>query len=60
MCPKNDPLSFAGGIEFIIDKKLRNLDHAPTANARDYVMTHYSEERLVRDMQQLYEHLAGH
>jgi GT2 family glycosyltransferase/glycosyltransferase involved in cell wall biosynthesis len=60
MCPIDDPLAFAGGIEFILEKKLRNLDHAPTANARDYVMTHYSEKRLVDDMQKLYQHLARH
>lgn len=60
MCPINDPLAFAGGIEFILDKKFKNLDHAPTANAHDYVMTYYSEQRLVRDMERLYEDLAGH
>jgi GT2 family glycosyltransferase/glycosyltransferase involved in cell wall biosynthesis len=53
LCPINDPISFADGLSHIIQNGYRS-NKERTKRAQEYVMSHYSQERLVRDIENLY------
>lgn len=57
MCPKNDFISFAKGIEFLLNQKMECKDHMRIITARNYVLNQYSEDKLFREIECLYEAL---
>jgi len=58
LCKKNDVSGFAEGLKYLVDidesRKQRFL-----TQARSYVKEHYSEKRLIRDMESLYLDLTA-
>lgn len=58
LCPKNSEMAFAEGLQFIVDNGL-SKDSTRISNARNYVFKNYSEDRLVKKMETLYERLIG-
>ncbi|MCJ8502478.1 glycosyltransferase [Desulfatitalea alkaliphila] len=58
MCANSDPAAFAEGLRFLINGN-EELRATRTQHARRFVAETYSEQRLVRDIEALYEQLIG-
>lgn len=56
LCPKNNHIAFAEGLEYIVQKKLSKESNI-ISNARNHVLQNYSESRLIEKMEALYERL---
>ncbi len=52
----NDEKSLANGIKYILDQHTSIHDRM-TSDARRFIMANYQKDRLVRDIQSLYERL---
>ncbi len=55
----NDEKSLANGIKYILDQHTSIHDRM-TSDARRFIMANYQKDRLVRDIQSLYEKLLIH
>lgn len=58
LCPKNDPSAFSNALAYMINNGYL-LDRGRFVQARDYVVKNYSVDRLVHDMETLYEKLMA-
>jgi glycosyltransferase involved in cell wall biosynthesis len=58
LCPKNDAFSLANGIRYIIEDESFSKKSSMVLNARNFIFENYSRERLVKDIESLYENLA--
>jgi glycosyltransferase involved in cell wall biosynthesis len=56
VCPINDPKMLADGLKYILDNNfLQNTNIVK--QAKEYVLTNYSDKRLIDEMQNLYFNL---
>ena len=53
LCPKNDPHTFSDALAFMLDGPYLS-DRDRFSKARDYVKTNYSVDRLIKDIENLY------
>jgi GT2 family glycosyltransferase/glycogen synthase len=53
LCRKGDASGFAKGLKYLTDMGVRNK-HRLLTQARSYVKEHFSEQRLIRDIESLY------
>ncbi len=56
LCKKNDPESFARGLQYLM-KNGAGKNSQRIVRAKDFVTRHYSNERLLREMESLYSDL---
>ncbi len=57
LCPKNDPVTFAHGLNYMVDSNYLSEKHR-FEKARSYVLKNYSMGRLINDMESLYSKLV--
>jgi glycosyltransferase involved in cell wall biosynthesis len=57
VCLKNDATAFAAGLQFLLENENKNA--ARTKMARNYVIQNYSEDRVIREIETLYERLTA-
>jgi GT2 family glycosyltransferase/glycogen synthase len=53
LCKKNDPIGFASALKYLVELDIRKKERLLT-QARSFVEEHFSEKRLIRDMESLY------
>lgn len=58
LCHNNDAISFAEGLKYLMEN-CANKNSQRIAKARDFVTQHYSHERLLKDMESLYNNLMN-
>jgi glycosyltransferase involved in cell wall biosynthesis len=58
VCLKNNATAFAAGLQFLLENENKNTS-LRTKMARNYVIQNYSEDRVVREIQALYERLTA-
>jgi glycosyltransferase involved in cell wall biosynthesis len=58
LCPKNDPITFAHGLNFMVDSNYLSEKHR-FEKASSYVLKNYSMVRLINDMESLYAKLVA-
>jgi glycosyltransferase involved in cell wall biosynthesis len=58
LCPKNDPVTFANALEYIVNNDLLK-ESQQRRKAREFVLENYSVERLIKSIESLYDELAG-
>jgi GT2 family glycosyltransferase/glycosyltransferase involved in cell wall biosynthesis len=58
LCPKNDPITFAHGLNFMVDSNYLSEIHR-FEKASSYVLKNYSMVRLINDMELLYAKLVA-
>jgi GT2 family glycosyltransferase/glycosyltransferase involved in cell wall biosynthesis len=58
LCPKNDPITFAHGLNFMVDSNYLSEKHR-FEKASSYVLKNYSMVRLINDMELLYAKLVA-
>ena len=58
LCPKNDPITFAHGLNYMIDSSYLSEKYR-FEKASSYVLRHYSIDRLMNDMESLYAKLVS-
>jgi glycosyltransferase involved in cell wall biosynthesis len=58
LCPKNDPATFAHGLNYMLDSSYLSEKHR-FVKASSYVLKHYSMGRLMNDMESLYAKLVA-
>ena len=58
VCPKNNPIGFANGIQFIINDQLSGNSNRICC-ARDFVLQFYSEQVLITNTERLYIQLVN-
>jgi GT2 family glycosyltransferase/glycosyltransferase involved in cell wall biosynthesis len=58
LCPKNDPITFAHGLNFMVNSNYLSEKHR-FEKASSYVLKNYSMGRLINDMESLYAKLVA-
>jgi len=58
LCQNNDAISFAEGLKYLMEN-CANKNSQRIAKARDFVTQYYSHERLLKDMESLYNDLMN-
>ena len=56
LCPKNDPYSFSRGLKLLLEMD-KNEKTALLSRSRKFVRQHFSEDRLIKDIEALYSDL---
>ncbi len=56
ICPNQDAMGFSGGLAYLVGEERRSRD-ARIQRARDYVVQRYAKERLLEDIESLYDWL---
>jgi len=56
LCPENDPATFAGALNFMLSSDYLNEKHR-FDKAQEYVLNHYSMDRLLNEIENLYQKL---